>query len=102
MRDALVIVMGTLYGPPPTRNGVAGGVTSTCAWPIPAVGGCTSAGVGLGAAGLGVVAGAGTAGGGTAAALGGGGGGWGSGGAGGPANPAPGRVAGGTRTAGGG
>src|SRR5262245_15449538 len=93
MRDAFAIVIGTLYGPPPTRNGVAGGVMSTCAWPIPVVGGCTSVAAGLGGVGLGV----GTAtGGGTAAAPGGGGGGCGSGGAGVTTNPGTGDVPGGT------
>src|SRR5690242_19154476 len=36
-RDALLIEMGTVYGPPPTRTGVPGGVTTTIAAPNPAV-----------------------------------------------------------------
>ena len=95
IRDALVIVIGTLYGPPPTRNGVAGGVTRIWAWPIPALAGGTSVGVGLE-----LVVGYGNVGGVTAAAPpgggGGGGGGAGSGGAGVTTKPGTGDEPGGT------
>src|ERR687898_1447345 len=43
IRGALVTEMGTVYGPPPTRNSVPGAVTATCAT-LP--GGAASAGCG--------------------------------------------------------
>src|SRR5438093_11148227 len=54
-RDAPVIDTGTVYGPPPTRNSVPGGVTSTCAAAGVAAGGVAggtaAGGVGGGAVG---------------------------------------------------
>src|SRR5262245_8971525 len=74
-RDTLSTEIGTVYGPPPTRNVVPGGVTMTCAEPTtgedesPGVGGgvygaggagggSCGAGAGTGAATAGAVAGA--------------------------------------------
>src|SRR5215831_899310 len=94
-RVALLTVIGTLYGPPPTRNGVAGGVTMICARPMPAL--VTGASAGEAAAFAAVAGGALAAGGGAAGAGaaeapppgggGGGGGGAGSGGVGVTTNP---------------
>src|SRR5439155_3795913 len=65
MRDASVIEIGTVYGPPPTRS-VGGGEMITCAAPMPAdtvgtagagVGGCVVAGATGAAAGGGVAGG---------------------------------------------
>src|SRR6478672_8345557 len=108
-RVALLTVIGTLYGPPPTRNGVSGGVTMICACPIPALVTGTS-GVDVDAAALtGAVPDAAGAGGGTAAGAGaaeappggGGGAGAGCGGVGVTTNPGTGDVPGGTCNVGG-
>src|SRR6266850_7824763 len=52
-RDAPVIDTGTVYGPPPTRNSVPGGVTSTCAAAGGVAGGGTAAGGGVGGGAVG-------------------------------------------------
>src|SRR4029453_6733531 len=73
-RASDVMEIGTVYGPPPTRNSVPGAVTTTCATPAAVLvdvsaGGCAAAGgvwagvSGAGGVSAGGVAGAGWAGG---------------------------------------
>src|SRR2546428_6282717 len=61
MRAALVIVSGTVYGPPPTRKVVPGGVINTWAAPMPAdaIGGSPRGGEAAPGRGLGAACGAG-------------------------------------------
>src|SRR5438034_2252231 len=79
IRVAPVIEIGTVYGPPPTRNVVPDGESTTCAEPIPgdtvgvsATGGCTGAGGGCTAGGVSTTGGGGTGGGVAAGGVGGG------------------------------
>ncbi|HEY2906270.1 MAG TPA: hypothetical protein VGJ29_10260, partial [Vicinamibacterales bacterium] len=61
-REAFTTEIGTVYGPPPTRNAVPGGVMITCAAPRPGevvVSGVTGGGTGATAAGFVVAAAAG-------------------------------------------